>query len=300
MKKYLKNIMAFFFIVSISLLVLKTNNFDLRSVSVDSGFDSSWDSGGSSSSWDSGSSSSSSWDHDSSSSSGEPSDVNPLSFFVILLIIIIICFIITHYYIKDLEKNSMYANGIGKPRINDDVKDKLKMYSIDEMSIISLAYSTYVDIQKAWMDNDINKVKDKLSDELYNTYKMQLLTLKRKGQCNVMSDFMFLDGYIYEIDDSNDKLSISVFLNVTCKDYLIDSKTEKVLRGNKFKKWNYEYTIDFLIAKDPSDILNKCPNCGAELDSEKGSRLICPYCRTLLIRNSPTLIMTRKHMNNQR
>ena len=300
MKKYLKNIMAFFFIVSISLLVLKTNNFDLRSVSVDSGFDSSWDSGGSSSSWDSGSSSSSSWDHDSSSSSGEPSDVNPLSFFVILLITIIICLIITHYFIKGLEKNSMYANGIGKPRINDDVKDKLKMYSIDEMSIISLAYSTYVDIQKAWMDNDINRVKDKLSDELYNTYKMQLLTLKRKEQCNVMSDFKYIDGYIYEIDDSNDKLSISVFLNVNCRDYLIDSKTEKVLRGNKSKLWNYEYTIDFLIAKDPCDVLNKCPNCGAGLDEEKGSRLICPYCRTLLIRNSPTLIMTRKHMNNQR
>jgi hypothetical protein len=294
MKKKLTNLMLLILVVSIGLLSYRTNNFDIKKATADSGFDSGWDSGGSSggSSWDSGSS----WYHDSSSGGGD-SSVSEEEVLLILMIFItfLICsFIYVHFFEKTIGESS-----INRPKKKDYVDEKLKEYGIDEVKMVDVAYSTYLDIQKAWMDNDINKVKDKLSDELYNTYKMQLLTLKRKNQQNVMSDFNFVDGYIYDIDDSNDKLSLSVFLNVKCKDYLIDIETGRVLRGSKSKIWNYEYTIDYLITKKAEDVLKKCPNCGAGLNEESGSRIICPYCRTLLVRTSPNLVMTRKHMNNQ-
>ena len=298
MKKNLKHFMIFVFVISTAFLAYRTNSFDLRRVTVDSGFDSSWDSGGSSwsssgSSWDSGSS----WS--SSSSSGGYGD-EELSTGEIIFMLIIFNMIIIYFIVLDIRTSKKGFKSVAKPIRQPDLKDKLTKYGIDEKKMLELAYETYVDIQNAWMKNDINLVKEKLSDELYNTYKMQLLTLKRKNQSNIMSDFNYLDGYIYDIDDSNDKLSISVFLNVNCKDYLIDLNTEKVLRGNKNKLWNYEYTIDYLLAKNKDEVLKKCPNCGAGLDEEVGSRLICPYCRTLLVRNSPNLVMTRKHMNNQR
>ena len=289
--KKIKNFMLFMVIVSFGLLALHTNNFDIRKATTDSGFDSSWDSGGSS--WDSGSSS---WD----SSSGGPGYLGEEDAMVILVTIIVFAIVLVAIKLINQVGSTSNSTSISKPNRRMYVDDKIKEYGIDENKMIETAYSTYVDIQNAWMDNDINRVKDKLSDELFNTYKMQLLTLKRNNQCNVMSDFNFISGYIYDIDDSNNKLSISVYLNVNCKDYLIDKSSEKVLRGNKNKVWDYEYTIDYLITKDMKDVLNKCPNCGAGLDEEAGARIICPYCRTLLVRNSPNLVMTRKHMNRQR
>ena len=80
---------------------------------------------------------------------------------------------------------------------------------------------------------------------------------------------------------------------------IIKEEGNILLRGSKNRVLKYFYTIDFLISKSPDDVLKKCPNCGAELDKETGSRLICPYCRTLLVRKSPNLVMTRKHMERQ-
>ena len=280
------------------LAAYRANNYSLRGATADSGFDSGFDSGGSSS-WDSGGSSS--WDSGGSSGgSGSSINYDEDEAAIIVTFIIIMFFVLMAFHLSSLPSVTPTTSSTKKKvKAKDYVPEKLKTYGIDEVKMIDIAYNTYVDIQNAWMDIEIDKVKDKLSDELYNTYKMQLLTLKRKKQRNVMSDFEFVEGFIYDIDDSKDNLSISIDLKVKCRDYLINDENKKVVRGNKNKLWNYEYTIDFLIAKSIEDVLKKCPSCGAELDEEKGSRLLCPYCRTLLVRKSPNLVMTRKHMERQ-
>lgn len=298
--------MVIIFLVTIGVFAYHTNNYSLRGATADSGFDagydsgggggSSWSSGGSSSSWDSGGSSH--YSHSGSGGFSTPEGRAAMAvIFIILFVIAGACYLTVVLF--DALASRFEVTTVSVP-VKSYVHEKLKEYKIDEEQLIKLAYDIYVEIQKAWMDINIDRVKDKLSDVLYNSYKMQLLTLKRNGQKNIMSDFKFKEGYIYDIDDSTDNISISIFLNVNCKDYIIKEEGNILLRGNKNKILDYYYTIDFLISKSPDDVLNKCPNCGAELDQETGSRLICTYCRTLLVRNSPTLIMTRKHMEKQR
>jgi preprotein translocase subunit SecG/DNA-directed RNA polymerase subunit RPC12/RpoP len=288
MKNKKLGIIILIFIVSLGFVAYRTNGFDIKSATADSGFDSGGGgggfSGGGGGSWSSSGSSSS---HRSGSSSGDSG-------------LAVVIFILFWAFIFCITAISYQKSNNKSITVKEYVPDKLKEHGMNEEEIMKIAYNTYVEIQKAWMDIEIDRVKDKLSDEIYNMYKMQLITLKRNKQHNIMSDFNYIGGYIYDIDDSTDNISISVVLNVNCKDYISNDEDQKVVSGNKNKLWDYTYTIDFLIAKSLDDVLDECPNCGAELDKEAGSRLICPYCRTLLVRNSPTLVMTRKHMEEEK
>lgn len=50
------------------------------------------------------------------------------------------------------------------------------------------AYHIYRQLQVAWMNFDYDKIKELVSDEMYNMYVNQLETLKVKNQKNMMEE----------------------------------------------------------------------------------------------------------------
>lgn len=318
MKKIFKNII-------LGLLIFTLGFGSVYTITkADSGWDSDYDSGSSwDSDWDSGSSWDSDWDYgsswdsdwspssySSSSSSGEPS----LSGIIIVTIILvaIITMILTNNIkrgkkinnIRDEIRNNInnLNNNINHIRnsINNDnyykdidvniIKEIDPNLDINEFK--QKAYNIYKDIQVAWMNFDIEKIRKLTTDEVYNMYKSQLETLKLKKQKNIMNGFELLDVKVYDISKVNDIITLKVFLNVKMYDYVIKENTGEITRGTDKMKMNISYELSFVKSATDSKKINTCPNCGAPVDIIASST--CQYCDSTLVKDSSDYVLSKK------
>ncbi len=284
------------------------------SVKADSGWDYDYDSSGSSwgssSSWGSGSS----WDYDSdggswhSSSSSHSSGYNSSSssghFFLyadsnimIMLIIFIIAMIYVGTLLRNMErkskskvKNTMYAD-LTEEKIREvDPNLNLEEFKNDVFEI-------YNSIQVAWMNFDTETIRKNVTDEIYNMYKSQLEILKRKHQKNMMEEITLKDIKLIRLEKENDCITASVYLEVKCRDYVINEKTKAIVRGTK-QPVIIEYVLTFIKSALPEKEMETCPNCGAPI--EMNGSATCPYCDSTLVKTSKSYVMSKKTVINQR
>lgn len=271
-------------------LVVGANTIKITKVDADSGFDSSYDSGGSSwggssDSWDS----SSSWDSsDSSSGSGEPASFTS---FMIVVVLFIVVFVI--------------ANEISKRKTEEKQIIKSKDMDLDLISKIdpnlnlyefkNEAFNIYKDVQEAWMNLDDGKIRTLTTDELYNMYSMQLDTLRVKNEKNIMKEINLVTASLTNLKIENDIETATVIMTVNFYDYIVNSQN-KVVRGNDKNKIEITYELTYI--KSVGEKVNKCPNCGAEINDDNSTT--CEYCRAIITRNTSKWVLSKKQSLNQR
>jgi len=282
MKKILLGI--FLLIISFGLMYVP--------VKADSGWDSSYDSGG----WDSGGSDwgGSDWGGSSwgSSTGGSYSgDSGGIGVVIIAIIIIIIIYNAT--------------NNRNKPSGGSNIKTKSNNYqdmNIEKIKEIdpalniadfkSQVFNIYKDIQTAWMNFDTDTIRKLTTDEIYNMYSSQLETLKLKNQKNIMSDITLEEAKIIDMKKVNDVITTNVYLRIKCYDYVIKEKTGETVRGKNKEKIIIEYILSFVKSATNNKKEEKCPNCGAPVDINSSST--CPYCESTLVKDAADYVMSKK------
>ena len=223
---------------------------------------------------------------------------NPLLFLIctgVAFSLVVIFSLIGHFKEKrDIKKAAKNRKKILEEMSKMYIQNEklLSQYGYNGKEVVNEAYRIYKDVQIAWMNNDLDSVRDVLSDELFNMYKTQLLTLTTKKQKNMMEDFRFLEGSIKSLKEENDELSIEVKISVTCKDYIINTETNEVVKGNKLVVL-YTYILTFVVNKNVS--ADKCPNCNAQIDKD-GKSIKCEYCGSTINRKSNKMVMTKKNI----
>ena len=264
---------------------IATSHIEL--VGADSGFDSSYDSGGS----DWGGS-----DYGGSSSSGDGGDLFFLIYLcfeyppigIAVLTIIIIVYITNKNKGKKIIENALKENELGLLDINLFPEDK---------KLEIEAFNLYKQIQFAWMNFDEEMIRKCTTDEMFNMYLMQLDTLKVKNQKNIMYDIKYLGSNIKERYEENGQETIVMTMNVSCYDFIIDTRTNKVVRGSASKLNIYNYELPFVRTKENKNV-DICPRCGAPVEGNNSG--VCEYCRSTLINNNYTLVMSKKKMISQK
>ena len=284
----------------------------------DSGWDSSYDSGGgwsSSGGYDSWSSTS----HSSSSGGGVFGPIFSIATFILLALIITV---------EQSKKSKSYKGipPIENPALesinkhknsfkikNNKKKDKyciigyndIEQSKIDEIdSSVKIeefkhqAFNIYKDIQEAWMNFDTDTIRKLTTDEIYNMYSSQLETLKLKHQKNIMKNIEYVDAKITNIKLSDDVISVVVFLRVKCLDYVINEKTNKTVRGSDSTRLDIQYLLTFVKSKSNNNETEKCPNCGAPVDIV--SSATCPYCNSTLVKDASNYVLSKKTCIGQR
>lgn len=271
-------------------IVVGTNTIKITKVDADSGFDSSYDSGGSSwggssDSWDS----SSSWDSsDSSSGSGKPASLTSLMIVVVLFIVV---FVIENEISKrKTEKKQIIKSKDMDLDLISKIDPNLNLYEFKNE-----AFNIYKDVQEAWMNLDDGKIRTLTTDELYNMYSMQLDTLRVKNEKNIMKEINLVTASLTNLKIENNIETATVIMTVNCYDYIVDSQN-KVVRGNDKNKIEITYELTYI--KSVGEKVNKCPNCGAEINDDNSTT--CEYCRAIITRNTSKWVLSKKQSLNQR
>ena len=213
-----------------------------------------------------------------------------------LIILTIIIVIIIYAVRSSAKKNNNTAVKLSS-NYSDVSDDILNKYGIEKESFKKMAYEKYLAIQDAWMNFEYDKLKKYLTDELYNSYTMQLDALKVKKQKNIMNNFSCLDTKITEVTEENNLLNVTVYLRVSMYDYVVD-KDNTVLRGSNNHKIDIEYMLTFVKTKhnDDKDVI--CPNCGAKIEAVASGK--CEYCGAVVVVDAKDYVMSRKTNIGQR
>lgn len=247
------------------------------SLKADSGWDSDYDSGFDS---DWGSDFDSDYDYDSYGSSHTMTGFDLIVFMVIIIIIL--------YALYNNSKKIINEPSVNKILSDNDIHSIDPTINIEELK--KYTFELYKNVQEAWMNFDYNKLREYLSDELYNNYKMQLETLKIKNGKNIMEDITYINSSITDIKKTDNLESVVVMLSIRMKDYVIDVNSNKVIRGDKYKVTSITYLITLERNTGKSD--KYCPNCGAEISDNASNT--CPYCDSVIVKNTSKFIMTKK------
>ncbi len=341
MNKLNKGQKKIFIVCLVLLLFVALNTFlSINSIGrADSGWDSSYDSGG----WDSGDSSwsSSDWsssDYDSSSSedsgwSSTNPELNSRNYhsdgtldarIVIFAFIFLVLLILVPLFLKDIKK-PRYRERSSFIGPDDKYNGKLSKYEefmanydniikgldsgkgldtvedseITEMlpdetreSLVNKLYEKFVEVQKAWMDFDYDKLRELCTDELYNTYYSQLEALKVKNGKNIMDNFELIVGDIIGLTKDENLITVTMLLKVRFHDFVINNKTKKVIKGRDDVMMENTYNLVFVKASEEVD--DTCPNCGAKLKNTTSGK--CEYCGSDIVINPKDFVLTKKNI----
>ena len=257
----------------------------------DSGWDSSYSSGGGSSHSSGGSShssySSSHSSYSSSSSSGEASPASVVIILVVVIIIILVCALGSKN-----GNTSKFGNSTNNYSMKLMTQEEINQIdpSISAVELMPKVFDLFVDVQKAWTNFDYDKLRSLLGDELFNNYKMQLETLELEMGKNIMDNFTFIDGGILSITKNELTEEVRVKLHIQMTDYVINTATNEVKHGdpNKVMDNNYVITLERSIREE----IHNCPNCGGELKDNASQK--CPYCDAILVKGSKDFVMVKK------
>ena len=228
----------------------------------------------------------------------------------IVPLLIFICFVILIFisiFLQEVEKSKLYDELREYEEVNKKDLPKNKK-GLSEMVMLAKlgegfdlegfkkqVFNTYKEIQKAWMDQDLESIRPLVTDTIFNLYRTEILSLKAKKQKNIMEDIEYVSCQLLNVTDNDNKQEITVILNIKCHDYVIDNN-ESIVYGNKDLISNYKYRLRFIKNKVVSNI-KECPNCGAPLENMASDK--CEYCNTTTVRKIGNYIMAEKKLLHQ-
>ena len=294
--KYILKIISIVFVLIIPFAMLMT-------VKADAGWDtdygggggggySDWGGGGGYDGWDVGG-----YDgHNSRSYYSTADSSTLLSLFLFFLVLFIVIAVYNSGTYSKSKKESKYMH-FADPSYQDMDVEKLREI-VPDMSIGNLknmVYENFVNVQNAWMEFDYDKLRELCTDELFNTYKAQLETLKLKKGKNIMTAFDMVDIKITNATIENDNVILTTYLCINFYDYVINTETKQTIRGTKETMVHNNYILTFVrSSKIETGKENKCPNCGAPINNKASD--VCEYCKSTIVKDSEKFVLSKKNI----
>ncbi|MDD3741076.1 MAG: TIM44-like domain-containing protein [Bacteroidales bacterium] len=228
------------------------------------------------------------------SSSGGGDGIGALIFYLIMMLpfpvnLIVIAAIIIGIIIFSRKKkqgsilNKIPANTIPKKK---DVKGlaayKIAHPDFKEEEFISKVSKAFTDIQAAWSEMNISKVRRFISDGMYQRVNTQFKMMNILKQRNLLEK-LEIKGIIIdkiETDGIFDVMHVAVYASI--KDKFV-SETYPNLNTASFEEFVEYWSFirkNSAVSKDMYHTYN-CPNCGGDLSANMGDLSKCPYCGTI-------------------
>lgn len=150
--------------------------------------------------------------------------------------------------------------------------------SFSESTFISMVDNTFIMLLSAIMMNDLDRIKHKLSNELYNKYLMVVNDLKIKNKRQMYDELNVKSTFINSIEKLDDRYRIEVSLTSRYMDYRVDIDTLSFIDGINDRRVEKENILVFEKSLDAINekMIKKCPSCGASMDIANTGK--CTFC----------------------
>ena len=222
---------------------------------------------------------------------GSDKDVNTLPIVIVILTIFTVFFAIRIIKDKFKKKEVPYIEKEQEEIEVDEYKieDKIKVIDPDfnRIEMLTWAYNLYEKLQEAWTNRDWSSIRFYESNELYSQHYNQLQRYKENKQINKIENLDINWIKLYDFTQIGDKDVLTIVLNSTMIDYIINEETEEILQGDMYTKRTNTFKLTFVRktgtkSKQGEIEVNttNCPNCGAP--TEIGTSGECPYCKTII------------------
>jgi predicted lipid-binding transport protein (Tim44 family) len=136
-------------------------------------------------------------------------------------------------------------------------------------------------IYDAWSSNNVNAVRNLISDRLFDSFMFWIDAYKKEGLSNKLENIKIAKIQYVKIDTDKFYESVTVRIFASANDYVTD-KYGKIFGGSAKKPRSFSEYWTFIrrngVEKDTYNY-STCPNCGAPAD-KMGQAGICEYCET--------------------
>jgi len=193
----------------------------------------------------------------------------------------------------EVTKKKKIVNGTNKEILD----------SVQIASILEDDNSFDADLFKKWSKNiftylqlgnedDLKQIKSSISDNFYGR-RVQVLREFERDNIELKREDLFIEEIkILDYSKWMDKAQIKVFIKARIREFIINKKTQEVIKGNSKKSKERGFILTFQKKDTEQQIgfITNCPSCGASIaDTEFGT---CQYCGSLVnpIRYNWTLI----------
>jgi|GEM_PF-512343 len=146
--------------------------------------------------------------------------------------------------------------------------------------------TAFTELQNAWQQQDLSKVRKWMSDGVYQRFTAQFAMMKKLTQRNMLSNIRIHDISIADVRTDGAYQSADVAITFSMDDKFVSEKypalNENYNGDNDTEYWTFIKRTD--IAATPGADLyntNNCPNCGASLENQLGEVSRCTSCQTL-------------------
>lgn len=145
---------------------------------------------------------------------------------------------------------------------------------------------------KLGTEEQLNVVKNCMSDELFNRLQFQIKEFAKDGLEFVTEDFMIENCKLFDYGKRLGQEEIQILIDAKMKEYIIRKSDDVVVKGSRDKYFNKTILMTFIKKNEYSEegLMHNCPNCGAQIiQTDFGN---CRYCKTLIfpIRYNWTLV----------
>ena len=152
----------------------------------------------------------------------------------------------------------------------------------DEDNFKNNVKSAFLDIQDAWQNQDLSKVRKFMSDGVYQRFNTQFTMMKLLQQTNKIEDIEIKNVYIDKVESDGQFDIIHTAIHASINDHFISRLDPSLNSGGKEEFVEY-WSFLKKRGKETRDIYNSdsCPNCGAPLPVDMGEVSRCGSCGTL-------------------
>ncbi len=156
----------------------------------------------------------------------------------------------------------------------------------DSERFLTWSKQVFVQLQQAWEERDWKKARPFESEPLFVQHKTQLDEFIKNHTINKMENVCVNDAYFYAYKTEGKYEYLTVYLNTSYSDYIVDEETGKVVKGDPKTTYEVKYLAKFMrtlgvtTGQNSNASTTKCPNCGAPVDVNAAGE--CAYCGTVI------------------
>ncbi|MEA2042735.1 MAG: TIM44-like domain-containing protein [Bacteroidota bacterium] len=139
----------------------------------------------------------------------------------------------------------------------------------------------FMKIYTAWSNNDLNKVRNLLTDRVYENFMFWIDAYIREGLSNKLEQVRISDIRLSKVTTDKYYDTVTVRIFASALDY-VENSSGKVIGGSSRRARKFSEYWTFIrkagVRKDNFDF-SKCPSCGAPAD-KIGKSGVCEYCNS--------------------